>query len=166
LALIGRILVVLLAYLVASCAAATVLVFGLLLPSVSADEASLAFRQLFGVAADAVGDPQQVLGFAIALAAIVIAGTFLVPALLLIAIAEGFRLRSVVIYGGLGGAAGLATISWLDLAAPAGIGSSLLPHGAEIAAAAGIAAGFVYWAIAGRAAGAWRATASVGAGKQ
>jgi hypothetical protein len=166
LALIGRILVVLFAYLVACFAAATVLVIGLLLPSANAHEASLAFRQIFGMAADAAGDPQQVLVLTIMLAAIVLAGTFLVPAMLLIAIAEGFRLRSVLLYGGLGGAAGLAAIQWLDLGSSAAGSSGILPRSIEIAAAAGIVAGFVYWGIAGRAAGAWRAAPSLAAGKQ
>ena len=165
-ALIGRILVVLFAYLVASFAAATVLVVGVLLPSANAHEASLAFRHIFGMAADAAGDPQQVLVLTILIASIVLAGTFLVPAMLLIAIAEGFRLRSVLLYGGLGGAAGLAAIQWLDLGPAAAGSSGILPRTIEIAAAAGIAAGFVYWAIAGRAAGAWRGRPSVGTGKQ
>lgn len=164
-ALVGRILVVLFAYLVASFAAAAVLVVGLLLPSASAHEATVAFRQLIGVAADSTGDPEQVLAVTIMLAAIVLAGTLLVPAMLLIAIAEGFRLRSALLYGALGGAAGVGVIQWFNLGSPAA-GATLLPRGAEIAAAAGIAAGFVYWAIAGRAAGAWRGSPSVGAGKQ
>jgi hypothetical protein len=169
LALIGRILVVLFAYLVASFGAAAVLVIGFMLPVAGGGDAAAVFRQIFGVAAATIGDPWQALLLTIGLAASLIAGAAMVPAMLLIAIAEGFRLRSVQLYGALGGAAGLACVLGFGVdPSAAGPDNPLPPRAAEIMAAAGIAAGFVYWALAGRSAGAWRrpGPASIGTGKQ
>jgi hypothetical protein len=172
LALIGRILVVLFAYLVASFASAAVLVVGFLLPLAGGGDAVVVFNQIFGVAAAAIGDPRQALLLTVGLAASLIASAGLVPAMVLIAIAEGFRLRSVLLYGALGGATGIACLFGfgVDPFAAGLEASPLPPRATEIVAAAGIAAGFVYWALAGRSAGAWQrpdpTAASIGAGKQ
>jgi hypothetical protein len=79
----------------------------------------------------------------------------LLPALLVIALAESFAIRTVLFYAIVGGLgfAGLAVNLGLAEHRPAG-GASL-GRDVEIAAGAGIAAGLVYWAIAGRRAGAW-----------
>lgn len=140
-ALIGRIFVVLFAYLMACLAAASVVTFGFLPSEWSEATDSPDYFQGVGAVA--------------AFTALVIAGYLLLPAMLVAAIAEGLRLRSVLLYAIVGGVAGL--LSWYG----AGLGglSDLglaLPREAEIVAAAGIAAGFVYWALAGRNAGRWR----------
>jgi hypothetical protein len=78
------------------------------------------------------------------------------PTLLVIVITEGFALRSIVVYGVIGGALALAMAYGLDFAgyiAPAG---SDIAREREVFAAAGIAGGLVYWLFAGRNAGAWR----------
>ena len=77
------------------------------------------------------------------------------PTLLVIVIAEGLALRSVVVYGVIGGALALALAFGLDFAgysAPAGID---IAREREVFAAAGIAGGLVYWLFAGRNAGIW-----------
>jgi hypothetical protein len=87
-------------------------------------------------------------------AAIIFVVGFL-PSLLAIALAEGFALRSSVVYGVIGGALTLAAAYGLDFfrdVAPAG---SEIARGREVFAAAGIAGGLVYWLFAGRNAGRW-----------
>jgi hypothetical protein len=146
-ALLGRILVIVFALAVASVAAGLVVTFGLLLPE---------FSDLAAEAAD-----HGVLGVVIGFAAVVVSAFAVVPALLLILVAEAFAIRSVLVYALAGGAlalfyyAGLG-FGWTGDRFDSGSG---LPFrsGAEILGAAGIAFGFVYWAIAGRRAGAWRA---------
>ena len=88
-------------------------------------------------------------------AAIIFVVGFL-PSLLAIALAEGLALRSVVVYGVIGGALSLAAAYGLDFfrdVAPPGSG---LAHEREVFAAAGIAGGLVYWLFAGRRAGQWK----------
>jgi hypothetical protein len=77
------------------------------------------------------------------------------PTLLVIVLTEGFALRSVVVYGVIGGALALTMAYGLNFAgyvAPAGD----IAHDREVFAAAGIAGGLVYWLFAGRNAGAWK----------
>jgi hypothetical protein len=79
----------------------------------------------------------------------------LLPAMLVVVLAEGFGIRSILLYavaGGLG-FAGLATGLGVGEREP---GGALIGRELEIMAGAGIAAGFIYWAMAGRHAGAWR----------
>jgi hypothetical protein len=80
----------------------------------------------------------------------------MLPALLIIAVAEGFRLRSVLFYALAGAALALGLAYGWDLRSLRNPDDDLGARGAEIMAAAGIVAGFVYWALAGRSAGAWR----------
>jgi hypothetical protein len=136
--LIVRIVVVVFAFMLASAAAAAVLTFGLRTEN----------EGWFDVAAD-----QAALGIAIVVSTLVIAGYGLLPGMIVLAIAEGFRLRSIVFYAAAGAAAAM-------LIAP---GSSapihardLLGREQELIAASGIVAGLIYWALAGRTAGAWR----------
>jgi hypothetical protein len=86
-------------------------------------------------------------------------GFALIPCIIVIAAAEWFRLRSFLIYAYAGGLVGL----WLQLR---------FTHAAlnvwhdfdrytwtdlGVRTAAGVVAGLVYWALAGRSAGRWRA---------
>ncbi|HEX9323349.1 MAG TPA: hypothetical protein VF913_14715 [Xanthobacteraceae bacterium] len=138
-ALIARIFVVIFAFLAACVAAAAVLMGGFLLPE---------WNDLMG-AADIPGNTAVLIG----LSAILISGFGLIPAMLLIAIAEGFRLRSVLFYGFAGGAIGLI----LYLGSDELYRAEQAVRESELFAASGIAAGLTYWALAGRKAGAWRA---------
>lgn len=143
-AVIARIFVVLFAFLIASFAAGAVLTFGYLQPGW----------------AETFGSPGFVhsVGIVVAFTAFVIAGYMLLPAMLVIAIAEGFRLRSMLLYAIVGGASGL--VSYYGGGPGVHLETSetglALPREAEIVAAAGILAGLVYWALAGRNAGRWQ----------
>jgi hypothetical protein len=79
----------------------------------------------------------------------------MLPWLLVVALAEGFAWRSVVVYGVLGGAVALALSYGLDLAGYVGDVDRYLAHEREVLAASGIAGGLVYWLFAGRKAGCW-----------
>lgn len=142
-AIIVRLFVVLMAYVLACIAASIVLTVGTLTPQW--DEIA----------------PQGIPS--VALWAIVGAGTMVIgivavlPSFLVIALAEGFALRSIVLYGALGGALALALTYGIDFAGYAHGPDSLLAHEREVLAASGIAGGLVYWAFAGRKAGSWKA---------
>jgi hypothetical protein len=75
--------------------------------------------------------------------------------LLAIVLAEGFKLRSIVIYGVIGAALALAAVYGLDFGGYITAPNSDMMHEREVFAAAGIAGGLVYWLFAGRRAGIW-----------
>ena len=83
--------------------------------------------------------------------ATIVAVVAFVPAMIVIAIAEAFALRSLFFYALAGGIGGLL----YGLTFPAAVTDSL-DRGVEIAFAAGVAAGLLYWLVAGRTAGLWR----------
>lgn len=80
----------------------------------------------------------------------------LVVALLLLALAEHFRIRALLIYAAVGGIGFAALAFALGVPASASQSATLIGRQHEIMIGAGIAGGFVYWAIAGRNAGAWQ----------
>ena len=81
----------------------------------------------------------------------------MLPALLVIALAEGFAWRSILVYAALGGVLALALGYGLDFGGYVGAPGSHLAREREVLAASGIAGGLVYWLIAGRRAGFWKA---------
>jgi hypothetical protein len=139
---IGRILVVILAYCLACIAASIILTIGTLTPEW--DDLT------------AAGFQSGAMWVVIFISATVIAAIAMLPAMLVIALAEGFAWRSIVIYGLLGGALALSLSYGLDFAGYVGDPDSLLAREREVLAAAGITGGFVYWLFAGRRAGAWK----------
>jgi hypothetical protein len=82
----------------------------------------------------------------------------MLPAMLVVVLAEGFGWRSVLIYAGFGGALALLLYYGLGFSFDMGepVGDNFLGREREVLAAAGIAGGLVYWLAAGRRAGAWR----------
>ena len=138
-AVVVRIMMVILGYILACVAASTVLTIGTLTPEWD----DLASQGLQSVAVWSV----------VVIGAAVIATLAMLPALLVIALAEGFALRSVLVYAALGGVLGLALRYGLDLAGYVGEPDSYLAREREVTAAAGIAGGLVYWLCAGRKAG-------------
>lgn len=82
----------------------------------------------------------------------VVGAAVLVPAGVLITIAELARLRSIIFHLAASGA--IAFLIW-TFGSAAGIGG--LRPGSVVALAAGFCAGLVYWIIAGRTAGCWMA---------
>jgi hypothetical protein len=143
-AVLIRIPVVIFAYLLACVAASSVLAIGTLAPEWN-DVLSL------GVQAGTIWP-------VIALGAAVIAAVSLLPAMLVIVVAEGFAMRSIVFYAALGAVLALFLFFGLNLfgyvAEPDG--GDFLAREREVLAAAGIAAGLTYWLVAGRKAGLWQ----------
>src|ERR1700686_2503397 len=101
-AVIVRIMMVILAYILACVAASIVLTIGTLTPEWD-DLASL------GLQSAAVWS-------VVVIGAAVIATLAMLPALLVIALAEGFALRSILVYAALGGVLGLGLRYGLDFA--------------------------------------------------
>jgi hypothetical protein len=90
----------------------------------------------------------------VAVGAAVIFAIAMLPTLLIVALAEGFALRSIVVYGVIGGALALVTAFGLDFGGY--IAAPDIAREREVFAAAGIAGGLVYWLFAGRKAGSWK----------
>jgi hypothetical protein len=142
LAVIARIFVVLFAFVLACVAGAVVIVFALLLPGWTA-------------LLDRPPD-QQSMALLVGLSAVFFSLYAMLPAMVFIALAEGFRLRSVLFYALAGAVLALCSAYGWDLRFLRGPDDDLGWRGVEVMAAVGIVGGFVYWALAGRNAGAWR----------
>ena len=143
--LLGRIVVIFIAFIVATMAAGIVLAIGIISPD--------------WVGADS--DPfERVSFFVFAFFATSFVGAAAtVPALVLIVFAEAARMRSLLYYGVAGAVVGLAAYFGSDVSARLENTTDVVPvgHALQLAAAAGIIGALVYWLIAGRRAGAWRA---------
>jgi hypothetical protein len=143
-ALIGRILIILVAFFAASLAAGIVLVFAIVFPEWGGgrfgfDEGSFAVVATIGF---------------------VVIGSFgFLPALIIALVTEALNIRSALIYatgGAVLGALAYLGIARFDPDTMTMVGG--VRREVEIMAGAGIIAGLVYWLIAGRNAGAWRET--------
>ena len=141
-AIIVRLLMVIIAYVLACIAASIVLTIGTLAP------------QWDQIAPQ--GMPSVALWSVIGVGTAVIGAVALLPSFLVIALAEGFAWRSAVLYGALGGVLALALTYGIDFARYLGGPDRVATHEQEVLAAAGIAGGLVYWLFAGRKAGAWK----------
>ena len=141
-AIIFRILLVIVGYILACVAASIVLTIGTLTPQWD-DLSSL-------------GLPSAILWSVVGVGAAFIAAIAAPPALLVIALAEGFALRSGLVYAVLGAVLALSLSYGLDFAGYAGEPDGSLAREREVIAAAGIAGGFIYWLLAGRRAGSWK----------
>jgi len=84
----------------------------------------------------------------------IVGATALVPATVLIGLAEAARLRSVIFHVGAAGALAFAVWTLGEEVAVDGV-----RPGSAVAVAAGFIAGAVYWLIAGRTSGVWHAPA-------
>lgn len=141
---IGRLFAIVLGFFAASFAAGTMVTLAILFPAWSDFVIGAYEDGLFGVA--------------FTFGMVFVSGFALLPALILILIAEIVPIRSVVYYA-LGG----AIIALVILVSLGGFDvSALRVNGfarreSEIMIGAGIVAGLVYWLIAGRGAGHWRA---------
>src|SRR3954464_12380534 len=142
--LIGRIFVILFGLLAASLVAGAILVSAVLFPALSDF-------------ADGPIDPSVVnvlLGFGF----IFVSGFALLPALLVVLITEAFYIRGALAYAVGGGVVGLACYLGLVPFDPATLRfDGIVRRHLEIMTGAGIVGGLIYWMIAGRNAGAWRA---------
>src|SRR6478672_6568203 len=141
--LIGRLFVILFAFLAASLVAGMIVVVAVLFPE-------------FSDIGSGPVDPAAlniVLGFGF----IFVSGFALLPAMIVVAITEAFYIRSVPAYAVGGGLVGLACYLGLVPFDTATLRfDGIVRRHLEIMTGAGIVAGLVYWLIAGRNAGAWR----------
>src|SRR5271168_2315117 len=143
-ALIGRLFVIFFGFL-AACLVAGMIVIGAV---------------LFPVLSDLGSGPIDesawniVLGFGF----IFVSGFALLPAMIVAAITEAFYVRGALTYAVGGGLIGLACYLGLVPFDPATLTfDGIVRRHLEILTGAGIVAGLVYWMIAGRNAGVWRA---------
>ena len=142
--LIGRVAVIILAFLLASFACGMTIAFALLGPDWPALSGSIGERGGFW---------GLVLIVSLASGAAV-----MIPLFLVVVVAEAFRLRSLLLYV----VAGAIALTFVYLAS--GFADNLEPgaahlpigHEVAVAAAGGVVFGFVYWLVAGRKAGIWR----------
>jgi hypothetical protein len=141
-ALVVRIFVVLFGFLAASFAAAVVVISAVMFP------------RLTDVDLDLDDSTRSVI---VAFGFIFVSGFALLPAMVMALITEAFAVRSLVFYavgGALAGAACYLSVVPFD---PATFTFQGIVHRElEVMTGAGVVAGFVYWAVAGRNAGAWR----------
>jgi len=143
--LLGRIIVIIFALIVASMAAGVALAIGIIAPDWAAMDSDPVERVSF---------------FVVSFFATSFVGTVaIVPSLLLIVLAEAVRIRSFIYYGVGGALVGLASYFGSNVSMRLENTTDVTPvgHTLQLAAAAGIIGGVAYWLIAGRKAGAWRA---------
>ena len=145
-ALLGRIIVIVFAVMLASMAAGMAIAIGLLGP------------QWHGVSGD-VGERVVFWGTSF-IGATATGAAGMLPLLILIAIAESFKIRSLLVHAAAGAALLLLAFYGSGFSQPYEESIDHPPppisRGVEIAAAAGVVFGLVYWMIAGRKAGRWR----------
>ncbi|HKS17576.1 MAG TPA: hypothetical protein VJS63_00020 [Bradyrhizobium sp.] len=142
-ALIGRLFVILLAFLAACLAAGMIVVGAVLFPEFSDLGTELIDPSALNV----------VLGFGF----IFISGFALLPALIVVVVTEAFYVRGALTYAVGGGLVGLACYLGLVPFDPETLRfDGIVRRHLEIMTGAGIVAGLVYWLLAGRSAGAWR----------
>lgn len=142
--LLGRIIVILFALLLAIMAAGITLAVGIIA------------RDWGGVDADPI---ERVSFFIVSFFATSFVGAVaFLPAVLLIVVSEAARLRNFLYYGVGGALVGLASYYGSDISIRLENTTDVAPvnNALQLAAAAGIIGGIVYWLIAGRNAGRWR----------
>jgi hypothetical protein len=142
--LFGRIIVILVALILAIMAAGITLAIGIIAPDWAGIDS----------------DPVERLSFFIVsfFATSFVGAVAILPAALLIVISEAARLRSFLFYGVGGALVGLASYYGTDISVRLENTTDVPPvaNALQLAAAAGIIGGLVYWLIAGRNAGRWR----------
>jgi hypothetical protein len=142
--LFGRIIMILCALILAIMAAGITLAIGIVAPDWAGIDS----------------DPVERLSFFIVsfFATSFVGAVAIMPAALLIVISEAVRLRSFLFYGVGGALVGLASYYGSDISVRLENTTDVPPvaNALQLAAAAGIIGGLVYWVVAGRNAGRWR----------
>jgi len=143
-ALIGRLFVIAFGFLAACLVAGMIIVAAIMFPE---------FSDLGSGPVDQ-GAIDVILGFGF----IFISGFALLPALIIALITEAFSIRSALAYAVGGALVGLACYLGLVPFDPETLHfEGIVRRHLEIMTGAGIVAGLVYWMVAGRTPGAWRA---------
>ncbi|UFZ02063.1 hypothetical protein LQG66_22475 [Bradyrhizobium ontarionense] len=146
-ALIGRLIVIVFAFLAACFVAGLIVVTAILFPE---------FSDLGNGPIDQ-GAFDVIIGFGF----IFVSGFALIPALLIAVITEAFSIRSVLAYAIGGGVVGAACYLGLVPFDPETFRfEGIVRRHLEILTGAGIVGGLVYWLVAGRNAGRWREPSS------
>jgi hypothetical protein len=141
--LIGRLVVILFGFLAACFVGGMIVVSAIMFPE---------FSDLGAGPVDP-GVLNIILGFGF----IFVSGFALVPAMIVVAITEAFYIRGALTYAVGGGLVGLACyLGLVPFDTEQLRFEGIVRRHLEIMTGAGIAAGFIYWMIAGRTAGAWR----------
>jgi hypothetical protein len=141
--LLWRIIVIVCAFLAACFAAGAVLVTAIMYPAISSLDLGLTERDVVAVA--------TVYGF------VFTSASALLPALIMALVTEAFSIRSILFYAIGGALFGLGVYLSLNRFDPSSMSFVIADRREfEVTAGAGIVAGAVYWAIAGRRAGIWR----------
>ena len=140
----GRIIVIAVALIVASMVAGITLAVGIIAPDWPWLDSDPVERVMFFVASF--------------FATSFIGATAFVPAVLLIVVAEVMRLRRLLYYAAAGAVVGLTSYYGSNVEMRLENTTDVSPafHPLQLAAAAGIIGGLVYWLLAGRNAGRWR----------
>jgi hypothetical protein len=142
--MVGRILVIVLALIMAVMAAGVTLAIGIVAPDWTGVDS----------------DPYERVSFFIVsfFATSFVGAVAILPALLAIVITEAARLRSFLYYGVGGALVALASYYGSDISVRLENTTDVPPvnNALQLAAAAGIIGGLAYWLIAGRNAGRWR----------
>jgi hypothetical protein len=143
-ALIGRLFVIFFGFLAACLVAGMIVISAVLFPELSDLEAGSLDRDTLNI----------VLGFGF----IFVSGFALLPAMIVAAITEAFSIRGALTYAIGGGLVGLACyLGLVPFDTETLRFEGIVRRHLEIMTGAGIVAGVVYWMVAGRNAGAWRA---------
>jgi hypothetical protein len=146
-ALLLRIVVIFAGFLLASLAAAVVVIGAVLYPELSGVELNL---------------DESTARIIVSLGFIFVSGFALLPALVMALITEAFALRSILVYAVSGAVVGGACYLSLTPWDPATMHfQGLDRRELEVMIGAGVVAGLVYWLVAGRRAGLWRGEAAV-----
>ena len=141
-ALIGRLFVILFAFLAACLVAGSIVLAAVLFPE---------FTDL------GIGDFDPAINVVIGLGFIFISGFALLPAMIVAAITEALSIRSVLVYALGGAVVGAACyLGLIPFDTDTMRFDGIIRRHLEIMSGAGIVAGLIYWMIAGRNAGAWR----------
>jgi hypothetical protein len=142
-ALIGRLFVILFAFLAACLVAGMIVVGAVLFPELSDLQAGMVDQGALNI----------VLGFGF----IFISGFALLPAMIVVLITEAFHIRGALTYAVGGAVVGLACyLGLVQFDTETLRFEGIVRRHLEIMTGAGIVAGMVYWMIAGRNSGAWR----------
>lgn len=152
-AFLGRLIVIIFAVMLASLATGMAIAMGVLGP------------QWHGFTGD-IGE-RVVFWLTTFIGAAATTATGLLPLVILIAIAESFKIRSLLVHAAAGAA--LLLLGYYGSGITSRYEESIdhppppVSREAEIAAAAGVVFGLTYWALAGRKAGRWRERRDTGA---
>ena len=142
--LLGRIVVIFFGLIVAIMIAGITLVIGIIAPDWTGIDSDPVERVFFFIASF--------------FATSFVGAVAILPALIVIVLAEIARMRSFIYYGVGGALIGLASYFGSDISVRLENTTDVAPvnNALQLAAAAGIIGGLAYWLIAGRNAGRWR----------